>query len=363
MALTPTLSFARAGGGGGRVSGGGISQGGSGSGSIGSRGSRTYDNNGYKPIERSNTPAPSAGQAAAPAAQPQPAISPPFWQRHPILTGLAAGFAGSWIGHLLFGANNTLAAHPESGTTDGASDTGFGSIFMLLLLMLLGGAVLYYFMKVRRGPSATPAYAGLTRNAVGDPVIGKGSVQSGKEPVGAPIAPQTQWVSGSGWAGDMGKGAVLAAPGWAGDMTQPQVASPVSAVDQDKFKEILGDVQAAWSKQNLDALKRLTTPEVLHYFSTALSENVSREVENHVEDLRVLNIEVHESWTKEATDYATALLRWSARDYTVSLSKQRGEAGYVVEGNDQTPTEVSEVWTFLRYRGGKWLLSAIQQVD
>jgi predicted lipid-binding transport protein (Tim44 family) len=338
MALTPTLSFARAGGGGGRGSGGGISQGGSSSGSIGSRGSRTYDNNGYKPIERSNTPASSAGQTGASAAQPQPAISPPFWQRHPILTGLAAGFAGSWIGHMLFGANNSLAAQSESGTTDGASDTGLGSIFMLLLLMLLGAAALYYFMKVRRGPSATPAYAGLTRSALGDPVIGKRSVQTGKEPV-------------------------LAGSGRAGEMSEPQIAGPVGAVDQDKFKEILGDVQAAWSKQDLDALKRLTTPEMLHYFSTALSENVSREVENHVEDLRVLNIEVNESWTEEATDYATALIRWTARDYTVSLSKQRGEAGYVVEGNDQTPTEVSEVWTFLRYRGGKWLLSAIQQVD
>ena len=326
MALTPTLSFARAGGGGGRGSGGGISQGGSSSGSIGSRGSRTYDNNGYKPIERSNTPAPSAVQPGAPV-QSQPAISPPFWQRHPILTGLAAGFAGSWIGHMLFGANNSLAAQSESGTTDGASDTGFGSIFMLLLLMLLGGAALYYFMKVRRGPSATPAYAGLRRNVVGETGI------------------QTAPISQSGF------------------MNQPQIASPARPVDEDKFKEILGDVQAAWSKQDLDTLKRLTTPEMLHYFSTALSENVSREVENHVEDLRVLNIEVKESWTEEATDYATALLRWTARDYTVSLSKQRGEAGYVVEGNDQTPTEISEAWTFMRYRSGKWLLSAIQQVD
>ena len=228
---------------------------------------------------------------------------------------------------MLFGANNTLAAHPESGTAEGASDTGLGSIFMLLLLMLLGGAVLYYFMKVRRGPSATPAYAGLTRNATSE----------------SEIAPTT-----------FSKG---------GFMNQPQIASPVGAVDQDKFKEILGDVQVAWSKQDLDALKRLTTPEVLHYFSTELSENVSREVENHVEDLRVLSIEVKESWTEEATDYATALLRWTARDYTVSLTKQRGEAGYVVEGNDQTPAEVSEAWTFMRYRGGKWLLSAIQQVD
>jgi len=228
---------------------------------------------------------------------------------------------------MLFGANNTLAANPESGTTEGASDTGFGSIFMLLLLMLLGGAVLYYFMKVRRGPSAIPAYAGLARNAISANEVALTTFSKG------------------------------------GFMSDPQIASPVSAADQDKFKEILRDVQAAWSKQDLDALKRLTTPEVLHYFSTALSENVSREVENHIEDLRVLSIEINESWTEEATDYVTALLRWTARDYTVSLSKQRGEAGYVVEGNEQTPTEVSEAWTFLRYRGGKWLLSAIQQVE
>ena len=48
MVATPVLSYAKAGG---RSSGG--SSGGS---SQGSRGSRTFDNNGYKPIERSTTP-------------------------------------------------------------------------------------------------------------------------------------------------------------------------------------------------------------------------------------------------------------------------------------------------------------------
>lgn len=297
---------------------------------MGSRGSQTYQDNGYKPIERSTTPAPSAvpptARPATPAIQPQPAGPAPFWQRHPILTGLAAGVAGSWIGHMLFGANNTLAAHGEAGTTDSPSDTGLGSLFMLLLLMVLGAAALYYFMKVRRSPKAAPAYSGLTRNALGENDI------------------ETAPVSREGF------------------MSQPQIARPVSPVDQDKFKEILSEVQSAWSRQDLDALKRLTTPEMLHYFSTALSENVSRDVENHVEDLRVLSAEVQESWTEDATDYATGLFRWTARDYTVSLTKQRGERDYVVEGNDQTSTEVTEAWTFMRYRGGKWLLSAIQQV-
>jgi predicted lipid-binding transport protein (Tim44 family) len=76
----------------------------------------------------------------------------------------------------------------------------------------------------------------------------------------------------------------------------------------------------------------------------------------------LLRAEVRESWTEDATQYATVILKWSARDYTVSLTKQRGESGYLIEGSEETPAESSEVWTFMRYQNGKWLLSAIQQV-
>jgi predicted lipid-binding transport protein (Tim44 family) len=33
----------------------------------------------------------------------------------------------------------------------------------------------------------------------------------------------------------------------------------------------------------------------------------------------------------------------------------------IVAGSDQVRTEATEIWTFLRGRGGKWILSAIQQ--
>jgi predicted lipid-binding transport protein (Tim44 family) len=56
----------------------------------------------------------------------------------------------------------------------------------------------------------------------------------------------------------------------------------------------------------------------------------------------------------------SAGLRWSARDYNLSLTKQRGEPGYVVTGSEETPTESREIWTFVRDQDGKWLLSAIQ---
>ena len=117
----------------------------------------------------------------------------------------------------------------------------------------------------------------------------------------------------------------------------------------------------AWSKQDQAGLRRFVTPEMLGYFSTALAEQTSLDIANHVEDVVLLRADVREAWTEDATHYATIGLRWSARDYTVSLTKQRGEPGYLVEGSEETPTESSEVWTFMRYQNGKWLLSAIQQ--
>lgn len=315
MVATPVLSYAKAGG---RSSGG--SSGGS---SQGSRGSRTFDNNGYKPIERSTTPqtAPqsTARPAPSPAVPPQPVGQPSFFQRHPILTGLAAGFAGSWIGHMLFGANNSLAGQAGA---EGA-DAGTGSMWPLILLLAFGGLAVYYFTKMRR-PSVATTGPAFERSA---------------------LAPETAPLVTGPMAGTLQPGTV------------------VSSEDESKFRQMLVDVQAAWSKQDLDALKRLTTPEMLHYFSDALSENTSKEIENRVEDVGVQQADVREAWTEDSKDYATVLLRWTARDYTVSLTKQRGEPGYLADGDDQKPADAAEAWTFMRYQGGKWLLSAIQQVE
>jgi predicted lipid-binding transport protein (Tim44 family) len=47
------------------------------------------------------------------------------------------------------------------------------------------------------------------------------------------------------------------------------------------------------------------------------------------------------------------------RDSLVDTTLDRA-TGRVVKGSGQ-PEEVTEVWTFLRPRGGNWELSAIQQ--
>src|SRR6266536_6547855 len=81
LALAPSLAEARAGA---SSSGGGSS--------MGSRGTRTFDNNGAAPLSRSMTQTPSAtsplsGAAGAGAG----AYGGSFFQRHPFLTGIAGG--------------------------------------------------------------------------------------------------------------------------------------------------------------------------------------------------------------------------------------------------------------------------------
>jgi predicted lipid-binding transport protein (Tim44 family) len=49
-------------------------------------------------------------------------------------------------------------------------------------------------------------------------------------------------------------------------------------------------------------------------------------------------------------------MRFSMIDVTRNIADSR-----IVEGSDRERTEATEVWTFLRSRGGKWILSAIQQ--
>src|SRR5690348_2039218 len=87
LALAPALAEARAG-----SSAGGRSS------SMGSRGLRTYENNGAQPLSRSVTPPPQPSRPPGLApATPAPAYGAPgyggsFFQRHPFLTGLAGGF-------------------------------------------------------------------------------------------------------------------------------------------------------------------------------------------------------------------------------------------------------------------------------
>lgn len=319
---TPTLSFAKARGSGGGFSGG--SHGGNSSMGIGSRGSRTYQDNGARPIEQSATPRPSTApppQAANhPTPQPSPAASGSWFQRNPLLAGIAGGLAGTWIGHMLFGATDSSAK-----TTDGeaAAATDSGPSFGWILLLMMAGAGAFYFFRKSK-PTPAPVFTRLSR-------------------------------------GTTTRGSLLDVSSTS-TTTQPDTDSyTVTAEDKASFQQLLMDIQSAWSAQDVSALRRHLTPEMLSYFNTALAEDHSRSVHNHVDNVVLLKGDVVESWSEDETVYATVSLRWNARDYTVSTTIPQGEAGYLIEGSADTDTESQEVWTFMRVRDGRWLLSAIQQ--
>ncbi|MCS6303430.1 MAG: TIM44-like domain-containing protein [Nitrospira sp.] len=319
----PSLSFAKARGSGGGFSSG--ARGGQSSMGIGSRGSRTYQDNGTKPIEQSTTPKPSAtpppSAAGAPPMQPAPAAPSSWWQRNPLLAGIAGGLAGTWIGHMLFGATESSAKTTEA-EPNAASNSASDSFGLILLLMLVGAGALYYFKKVRQNPA--PVFTGLSRSTAAT-------------------------------------GSLLDISSTSPDRTTTDTAYTVTTEDKAVFQQLLTDIQSAWSAQDVAALRRFLTPEMLSYFSTALAEDNSRGVENHVEKVELLKGDVREAWSEGDTDYATVDLRWSACDYTVSTTIPRGEPGYLIEGSEETATESHEVWTFMRVRDGRWLLSAIQQ--
>lgn len=293
--------------------------------SMGSRGSRTYD----RPIERSTTPPPAQtapSQAApAPAGQPmynpgavrQPgmaaapmAAQPSFLQRNPMMAGMLGGLVGVGIGSMLFGNSPALAA--ASDAAPGASAFG-----MFLQIALIGGLgyLAYRMFRRRQQPAAPVGAAAYQRQA--ETTYG-----------GASAAPR-----------------------------RAEKEFELSPEDQDTFTQIIAGVQKAWSDGNPIALRALVTPEVMGWMSEDLARDQSNGVRNVMEDVSLLKGDVTETWRDEKMEYATALIVFSAKDYMVSLAD-----GRVVEGDAQNPVETQEAWTFARSPGGRWMLSAIEQV-
>lgn len=299
--LVPVLADARVGGGS----------------NSGSRGSRTNQMPSptqtaptARPIERSTTPAPTqqAQRPAGPQTAPQ---SGNFIQRNPFLSGLMGGFLGAGLFGMLFGGG--------FGGFGGAA----GLLGLLVQLALIGGLV-YFAVRLFRGRGLAqggmprPAYAG-----------------AGASPrsIDAPMARSSIPQSGG------------AAPGLA-----------IAAEDFSAFEHLLGGIQSAFSKGDLASLRTMATPEMLGYFSDQLSANASRGLENKVEAVKLEQGDLSEAWREGDTDYATVAMRFSMIDVMRRIAD-----GTVVEGNPQVRTEATEIWTFLRSRGGNWILSAIQQ--
>ena len=141
--------------------------------------------------------------------------------------------------------------------------------------------------------------------------------------------------------------------GSAGRAPQPPLALAPS--DYQTFEQSLQDIQAAWTAQDVKALSAMVTPEMLDVFAEQLADQTSRGVRNEVRDVRLLQGDLAQAWAESGREYATLAMRFSMIDVT------RDRSGRVVDGSPTEPVSATELWTFVRVPGGRWILSGIQQ--
>lgn len=295
--------------------------------SSGSRGSRTQmappttqtAPGGAQQMQRTQQPAPAANPATSAARPGVPAAAQgSFLSRNPMMAGLMGGLLGAGLFGLLSG----------SGLFGGMA--GFASFLGLLLQVALIAGVVFLVMRLVRGarrPAVATGPAGYARDMNGG--------DDGRRPMG-----------GMGM-GAMGGGAAAAAVA-----SKPIQVAPA---DFENFGQALVDVNAAWSRQDLEALRRLSTPEMTNYFAQDLSDLRARGWTNTTSDVRLEAGDLSEAWEENGQHYATVAMRFSMVDVT------RAADGAVVEGHPTNRSTSTELWTFVRFPGEAWRLSAIQQ--
>jgi predicted lipid-binding transport protein (Tim44 family) len=281
--------------------------------SFGSRGMRTFST----PAPTATAPSISPMQRSA--TQPSaPGLARPggFFNRPGglfgggLLGGLAAGFLGAGLFGLLFGSGFLGGL--------GGFASFLGLIIQIVLVVIVARLIWNWWQRRQQPAFAAPGY--------------------GRQPM---LRDATTNLGGGG----------AGAPQPSGPSDQIGIVS----ADYDTFEHLLDGIQAAYSKEDLNALRALATPEMVSYFAEDLARNASRGIVNQVSDVKLVQGDLAEAWREGSTDYATVAMKFSLVDKMVDRS-----TGRVVEGDDH-PQVVTEVWTFRRERGGNWLLSAIQQ--
>ena len=269
--------------------------------SFGSRGMRSYS----APPVTNTAPFTAAPLERSLTPRPAPSygnpgyVQPNTGMRSGFASGLLGGLLGAGIGGLLFG----------HGFFGGGGFGFIGFILQMVLLFFVARWLLRMFMGPRVA-MAGPGMGGFGR------VVPQG-VPGGGAPPGRPIT--------------------------------------IGPADYAAFDQTLHEVQAAWSAHDIRRMQALATPEMVSYFAEQFAEQESRGVRNVVSDVRLDKGDLSEAWSEGGREYATVAMRFSMIDVT------RDSAGRIVDGDPNARTTATELWTFVRATGGRWILSAIQQ--
>ena len=256
--------------------------------SSGSRGMRTFSAppatrtapSTAAPIQRTITQPGAAGPAA-----PRPGLF-----GGGLFGGLAAGFLGAGLFDLLLGAavrrhrRLFLDARPDPASRAGGVGGAAGLCLVAAALHagLCGGECAEW-----RGSTNMHAFGGL------------GSAFGGQAPAGAPLT--------------------------------------IDKSDYDAFEQLLGDVQAAYSAEDLAALRAKVTAEMLTFFSEQLAQNASRGLINRVTGVKLLQGDLAEAWREGDADYATVAMHFALTDSMVERAsghrrgRQRGRGHRIMD--------------------------------
>ncbi len=314
LALAPTIAEARMGGGG----------------SFGSRGSRTWSAppstrtapGMAAPFERSDTPRPGLGQSQ-PGGWNNPAYRGSSFGR-----GLLGGLAGGLLGAGLFGL---LTGNGFLGGMGGFMSI-IGLLMQIALVVFLARMAFAWWAR-RNAPTSAAS-----------PGSGSGFSFSG----GAPF-------------GSRAGGGSNAAPTGFGAAAPPRPrATPIKVEggDFNAFERLLGESQAAYSREDLGALQALATPEMVRHFDDELSANRAKGLANRVSDVKLLQGDLSEAWREGPDEYASVAMRFALNDVLEDRATGKPAPG------SPGASEATEVWTFRRPTGAgsqDWKVSAIQQ--
>src|SRR3954469_9814697 len=223
-----------------------------GGGSSGSRGTRTFAAppststapSAAQPMQRTMTQPGSPGVGAPAAARGG------FFNRPGMgmLGGLAAGFLGAGLLGMLFGGGMFSGL--------GGLSSIFGLILQIGLIIIVVRLAMSWWQ--RRHTPAT-AFAG--------------------GPDAGPATQQSSFRSGMGFG--LGSGSA------------PLEILPA---DYEAFERLLGEIQAAWSNEDVAKLHTLGAPEMLSYFSKALEQNKANNDVNKVSNVKLLQGALAEAW-------------------------------------------------------------------
>jgi predicted lipid-binding transport protein (Tim44 family) len=297
-------------------------------GSYGSRGSRTFlapretsiISRHVAPVQRSMTqPSANGAQAAGNQWRSQSYGTPAYTQPQPARR--FGGFGGGLIGGLIAGGLiGSMMGHGGWGM--GYGGMGGGLIISLIQLAILGGLI-WFVVGLFRRKTEPSNQAYFAQNA-------------------APSGASRGLPGQAGWSS------------WA--PAQPMIDITITDSDKTAFESLLGEVQAAFGREDYGRLRELTTPEIMSFLSEELSQNATSGRRNEVSATRLIDAEVSEAWREGNVEYATIAMHYESID----IMRDRASDA-VISGDPENPTEATELWTFIRPVPGSWKLSAIQE--